>query len=326
MTPPVVLVSFNRPEMTRRTLAAIRQAAPAELFLIANGPREGVEEDIPKCEAVRAELEAIDWPARVHRRYIDVNCGADANFELGLDWVFEHTDRAMIFEDDCVPNADFFRFCDELLERYKDDEVVWQITARAPPLGDDVFAGASYAFAGFGPMWGWATWRRAWSAHRRRFPRAHDGPASRPDASGLDSSRLLTPNGRRYFADVAAAPPGIGFAWDMYWCLSTVCERGLVVFPSSNLVENVGFGEHATNTRSSAAPIVQRKLEAMEWPLRHPPEIALNREIELVLERIAAAYNGRVARFVARRLAKGPVRDMVRVAAQAWRNWKVPVK
>jgi hypothetical protein len=322
-TPPVVLVSFNRPQMTRRNLQAIREAAPAELFLIANGPRAGVEEDVPKCEAVRAELEAVDWPCRVHRRYIEVNCGIDANFELGLDWVFEHTDRAVVLEDDCIPNIDFFRFCGELLERYRDEHDVWQISSRAPKVRGGAFGGASYGFGGFGPIWGWATWRRAWTAHRRRFPRTHDVPAPRPDAAGLHSSRLLTAKGRRYFADIAAAEVGTDFAWDSYWTLSTVCERGLVAFPRFNLVENIGFGEQATNTRN---PIPQREHEAMEWPLIHPERIALNRDIELLLERLAAAYHGRLARFVARRLAEGPVRDVVRSAVVAWRNWRVPVK
>lgn len=322
MTPPVVLVSFSRPEMTRRTLQAIREAAPAELFLLANGPREGVEEDVPKCEAVRAELENVDWPCRVHRRYLDVNCGADAHFELGLDWVFELTDRAVIFEDDCLPNADFFRFCDELLERYRDEEDVRHIASRAA-LPGDAFDGASYGFAAIGPNWGWATWRRAWSAHRRRFPRGRDGTVAPPDATGLESSRLLTGGGRRYFADVASAPVGVGFAWDSYWMLSNVCERGLVVFPRANLVENIGFGEDSTNTRT---PIEQRGLEALEWPLTHPAQIAVNRELELLCERLAASHQGRLARFVASRLADGPARDAARAAVHAWRNWRMPVK
>lgn len=308
--------------MTRRTLQAIREAAPSELFLIANGPREGVQEDIPKCAAVREELEKIDWPCTVHRRYIEVNCGVDANFELGLDWVFEHTDRAMILEDDCVPNLDCFRFFDELLERYADNEEVWQITARAPSLPAEAFGGASYAFGAFGPIWGWATWRRAWTAHRRRFPRTHDGPASLPDASGLHSSRLLTAKGERFFRDLASAPVDRGFSWDGYWTLSTVCERGLVAYPRSNLVVNVGFGEESTNTRTAVA---QREHEPLHWPLVHPDPIELNRDVELLIERMTVAYQGRLARFVASRLAAGPVRDAVRAVVGIWRDRRFPV-
>jgi hypothetical protein len=136
----------------------------------------------------------------------------------------------------------------------------------------------------------------------------------------LGDSRLLTAKGRRYFVDVAA---GRGFLWDSYWSLSTVCERGVVVIPRSNLVENIGFGEQATNT---STPIAQRELEPVRWPLKHPTQIVVNRDIELLLERLAAAHHGRLARFVARRLAQGPVRDLVRAAVGAWRNWRAPVK
>ena len=40
----------------------------------------------------------------------------------GFSWVFEKEEQAIILEDDCIPNLDFFRYCDEMLEKYKDDE------------------------------------------------------------------------------------------------------------------------------------------------------------------------------------------------------------
>jgi hypothetical protein len=322
VTASVVLISFNRPDATRRTLQAIREAAPSELFLIADGPRPGHETDAANCAAVRKELEAVDWQCEVHRRYSDHNLGIDANIELGLDWVFNHGEEAIILEDDCLPHQDFFRFCTELLERYRDTESVWQVASRAPWVAPEVFAGASYVFAACGPIWGWATWRRAWAAHRRRFPRDHAGPAPPIDAQ-LDGSRLLTPKGRRYFSDIAADPDGRAFRWDSHWALSTVCERGVAILPRANLVENIGFGEQASNTRTA---IRQRGLETLEWPLVHPEQIAVNTEVELLIERLAASYQGRLARFVGSRLAEGPVRDLARAAVRAWRKWRMPVR
>jgi hypothetical protein len=321
-TAPVVLISFNRPDATRRTLEQIRAAAPAQLFLIADGPRGGHESDAANCAAVRQELEAVDWRCEVHRRYNETNRGIDATIELGLDWVFTHVEQAIILEDDCLPHQDFFRFGTELLERYRDTEVVWQVSSRAPWVAPEVFGGASYAFGACGPIWGWATWRRAWSAHRTRFPRAHDGPAP-PIEAQLDKTRLLTRKGRRYFSDIAADPEGSAFRWDSHWALSTVCERGLAILPRANLVENIGFGEQASNTR---APIRQRGLETLTWPLTHPGQVEANTEIELLVERLAAAYQGRLARFVGSRLAEGPARDAARAVVRAWRKWRMPVK
>ena len=114
LSTPVVLIAFNRPRLTRRTLEAIREAKPEELYLVADGPRSDRREDADLCAAVRAELEGVDWQCEVNRKFSELNLGCEANVELGLDWVFSHVERAIILEDDCIPDPSFFPFCEEL--------------------------------------------------------------------------------------------------------------------------------------------------------------------------------------------------------------------
>jgi hypothetical protein len=308
-TAPVVLIAFNRPEVTHRTLGRIREAAPDQLLLIADGPRPGNDSDVANCAAVRRELEAIDWPCEVKRRYADVNLGLEPNIESGLDWVFDQVDEAIVVEDDCLPNADFFRFCSELLEHYRTADDVWMIAGRAPPLPAEVFDGASYAFTAVGPIWGWATWSRAWKSHR-------DGTA-RGARTDLAGSKLRTSAARRYFEDVASDRDGAGFSWDSRWSLSQIRERGLAVIPSANLIKQIGFGADATN---SATPIPQLDLESIQWPLSHPAEREVNPEIEQLLERVLSAHHGRLARVVSRGLGDGRLKRVVRSAVGALRN------
>jgi hypothetical protein len=313
-TAPVVLISFNRPDVTRRTLERIRDVAPAELLLIADGPRPGNDADVANCAAVRRELESIDWPCEVKRRYSDVNLGPEANIEGGLDWVFDHVEEAIILEDDCLPNADFFRFCSELLERYRTADDVWMISGRAPPVPAETFGGSSYAFAAVGPIWGWATWRRCWSEHRSGSARG-----ARADLAG---ARLQRRAARRYFEDVARASDEVGFGWDSFWSLSLIRERALAAIPATNLIEVIGFGPDATHT---ATPIPQRDLESIQWPLSHPPERRVNAEIEDAFERVLTAYNGRLARVVSRALGDGRLRQVVRSAVGVWRDRRARV-
>lgn len=321
MTAPVVLIAFNRPDVTRRTLQRIREAAPSRLLLIADGPRPGREDDAANCAAVRAELDAVDWPCEVHRRFSDANQGTPATVELGLDWVFGQVEEAIILEDDCLPSADFFRFCTELLDRYSGTEQVWQMTGRPPNAPARLFDGVSYRFTAFGAIWGWATWRRAWVTHRKRFPRMHDGsPERRPAPGDLKASSLVTRAGRRYFGDVAKEPVGQSFSWDSYWCLSVINERGLVASPAANLIENTGFGADATNAKNA---IRQRQLEPIDWPLSHPPELAVDPQVERACERVITYHHGRAARFVARRLPQGRVRKVTRSAVGALREWRL---
>ncbi len=322
-TAPVALIAFNRPETTRRTLDRIREAAPSQLFLLANGPRPGNPDDPAKCRAVRAELEAVDWPCQVHRRYYDVNRGADANIELGLDWVFEHVGEAIVLEDDCVANRDFFRFCSTLLEHYRDTDDVWVISGRSAAFPPAMFNGASYCFTAYCAVTGWATWRRAWQRHRRYFPRQHNGSSPPPSSQvDLNASRLLTRAGRRYFTDVARNHEG-GFAWDAYWCLSAIRERGLAAVPAANLVVHVGFGADATHTQQE---VPQLGHESLDWPLSHPSELEVNADMQRLSEQVVASHVGRMARFVARHLPQGRLRTVLRAAVSTWRDRKVPVR
>lgn len=308
-TAPVVLIVFNRPDVTRRTLERIREAAPSELLLIADGPRAGNDDDVAKCAAVRRELEAIDWPCRVRRRYSDQNLGLVGNIEGGLDWAFEQVTEAIILEDDCLPNRDFFRFCSELLDRYREADEVWQIAGRAPLAPPADFRGASYVFTATGPIWGWATWRRAWNRHQRY----REDPKPPPAAS-----KLRTRAARRYFGDVAKDRELTEFGWASRWLLSIVRGGGLVILPEANLIDQIGFGPEATNT---VTPLPHRELESMRWPLSHPTEFWVNPDLDRWMERILASHHGRAARIVARRLAASPrLRRVARTAVGAWRD------
>ena len=47
---PVVLIAFNRPDLTRRVFARIREVKPGQLFVICDGPRVDHPADAQKVE------------------------------------------------------------------------------------------------------------------------------------------------------------------------------------------------------------------------------------------------------------------------------------
>ena len=156
MTTPVALLIFNRPECTERVFAAIRQAKPSMLLAIADGPRPDRPDDIAKCAAARAIIDRVDWDCEVFKNYADTNLGCGVRPATGISWVFDRVETAIILEDDCIPHPDFFRYCDELLTRYRDDERVMHIS------GNNFWAGKyqhedSYLFSRYTLSWGWAT-------------------------------------------------------------------------------------------------------------------------------------------------------------------------
>jgi hypothetical protein len=272
---PVVLIIFNRPERTREVFAEIRAAQPSELFIIADGPRPNVASDVAKCAAARATIERIDWPCQITRRYSDSNIGLRRNVSVGLDWVFSQTERAIILEDDCLPDPSFFPFCEELLERYAEDRHVGMIggtnldsTGNIPP--DE----ASYYFSRFCHIWGWATWRRAWQIcdqEMKEWPELRRTDWLKRQCANPSAENFW----RRHFDDSAMPRKDSLNTWDVPWLFTCWRHSLLAIIPRTNLVTNLGFGREATHTKGQSRA-ARLPTTPMHFPLRHPKEKIVN--------------------------------------------------
>lgn len=242
-SPPVAYIVFNRPRHTAESFAALRAERPGELFIIADGPRPDHPDDGDRCREVRAIVDAVDWPCTVHHDYADANLGLKRRVSSGLDWVFEHTERAIILEDDCIPQPDFFAFCSSLLDRFCDEERIAVVTGNNFQGGRWRGAG-SYYFSRYPHCWGWATWRSSW--------RLFDGSLSFwPEWKASADWRRLLPDRleRDYWTTIFdRVHRGEIDSWAYPWTASLWRHRRLTATPNRNLVTNIGFGPDATHT------------------------------------------------------------------------------
>jgi hypothetical protein len=265
---PVALLLFRRPEMTARVFEAIRETRPPKLFLVADGPRPGNDEEALGCEEARAVVERVDWDCDVVREYADENLGLKRRIPSGLDRVFTEVEEAIILEDDCLPHPSFFPYCEELLERYRDDERIVHVAGsqllQSPP------AGGSYHFTRYPHVWGWASWRRAWELYDVELSDWHS------DTDGERAARLHSmfeePDERRYWGWVWDHSAEID-NWDAQWSYVGLGRGLLSVNPNRNLISNIGFSEDATNATADPLGIAGRPLEGIEFPLEHPPDV-----------------------------------------------------
>ncbi len=81
----------------------------------------------------------------------------------GIKWFFENEEEGIVLEDDCLPNEDFFRFCDSLLEKYRFDTRIMHISGTN--LVSKKFSNDTYYFSKYTNVWGWASWRRVWVSY-----------------------------------------------------------------------------------------------------------------------------------------------------------------
>lgn len=117
---PVCINIWIRPECQRRQFEVIRQAKPSVLFLISDGGRTDAEWQAIFQNRTLYD-EGIDWNCTVYKLYERQNQGMYAEAKRFHELVWSKVDRCAFLEDDVLPSVSFFRYCAELLERYKDD-------------------------------------------------------------------------------------------------------------------------------------------------------------------------------------------------------------
>lgn len=267
---PVAFIIFNRPDTTERVFSEIAKAKPPKLLVIADGPRANRSGEAERCVTARAVIERVDWPCEVLTNFSDVNLGCKRRVSSGIDWVFNNVEEAIILEDDCLPDPGFFRFCQEMLDRYRGDERVAMIS------GDNFLFGKknipeSYYFSRYMHIWGWASWRRAWKDYDVEITA---WPAVR--SSGLIENLFRSQGERDYWRQAFDGVfDGRIDTWDYQWVLSCWLQSRLAIMPGVNLISNIGFGPAATHT-TGASVYADMATRAIAFPLRHPQHVYPN--------------------------------------------------
>ncbi len=274
MKTPIILIIFNRPQETRKVIDSLRLIKPEKLYVIADGPRTPGE--LSLCEATRAVMETIDWECDIQKKYSEKNLGCGINVSSGITWAFEHEEQAIILEDDCLPNPTFFPFCNELLERYKNDETVMHISGNFFQQKNRAFKESASYYASILPhIWGWATWKRAWKKYDFNLTQWPE-----IKKTGSLKSWFKNPAAYEYWSGIwdQYYTQKINI-WDAQWVFACAANRGICINPTVNLVSNIGYGTSATNTKTldESANIPTKEIS---FPLIHPQTLIINRQAD----------------------------------------------
>lgn len=320
---PVCLIIFRRPDCTRRLLDKLAEIRPRRLFVVADGPRQDHPDDIEACAETRRMIDRIDWPCEVVRNYSDTNMGCGIRPSSGINWLFEQVDEAIILEDDCIPEPSFFRFCAELLARYRDDHRVMHISG-CTYRREDAPTDKSYYFSRAPGCWGWATWRRAWKHYDntvRSWPEFRHGPLL------MDFLRNESKvNEYTAALEEAYSRNGACSFWDYQWGFTCFVNSGLSVYPRCNLISNVGFGSNATHTLDPHSHVASIPTKPLQFPLTHPPIVGVDKAVERYFENIDFIASVKcklrcslpfsLMRGLAKRITPPGLRSMLRRALQ----------
>lgn len=236
MDSAVLFVVFNRPDTTKQVFEAIREAKPPRLYVAADGTRENRVGENERCNEVRKIATAIDWPCEVKTLFRERNLGCTMAVSSAIDWFFENEEMGIILEDDCLPIHDFFRFCETMLFKYKDDTRIMHISGSNLQI-DNIGHDASYYFSSMPVIWGWATWRRAWKYYDVKLKDLDEFIEK-----SKKKSYFISANERQSLLFCFDLVKHAMHTWDWQWIYSIKKERGICITPSVNLISNIGFG------------------------------------------------------------------------------------
>ena len=261
---PILFITFKRPDTTAKVFEAIRQAKPKRLYIAQNIPNDENPLTLKKWNDVRSIIEKVDWDCDVRRLYREQYLDARTSISTAIDWFFEHEEEGIILEDDCLPHPTFFKFCEELLDKYRDDTRIAMISGNNFQFGRKRTE-YSYYFSRYTHIWGWASWRRSWMNYdvdMKLWPEIREGKW----LNGILNTKWSDFYWRRIFNKVY---DGKIDTWDYQWIFNCWINTTLTIIPYVNLVSNIGFGEAATHTKNEN---ITSKVNAEEikFPLAHP--------------------------------------------------------
>ncbi|MDG1097676.1 MAG: glycosyltransferase [Methylophilaceae bacterium] len=245
---PVALFVYNRPWHTRQTVEALllnHQSKESDLYIFSDAPRnEAAREAV---EEVRGYIKQVSGFNKVSIIERDANWGLANSVINGVTILCNEFGRVIVLEDDLVVSPNFLEFMNSGLAKYEFDEKVMQIAGYMFPVEIEISDDA--LFMPLTSSWGWATWKRAWEQF---------------DASASSYNMLKNNKKVKYDFDLQGKYPYFKMleaykrnqvqSWAIRWYLSVFVLNGLVLYPKTTLVENVGFDGSGVNCIASEFP------------------------------------------------------------------------
>ncbi len=278
---PVLFLIFNRPELTKKVFEIIREAKPPKLFIAADGPRLNNPDDIEKCKKARNIINQIDWDCELYTLFREENLGCKKAVASGITWFFNNVENGIVLEDDCLPHISFFRFTEELLEKFKDEEKIMMISGYNA-CNEWAPESYSYIYSIYGSIHGWATWKRAW----KYFDVSMNGWSKIENQNIIKTyidDKKQWKSRKIIFDDTYS---GKIDTWDYIWTFTRFLRSGLAIIPSRNLVKNIGWGKDATHTTMKIPKGMATDFHEMIFPLKSNNLIIIDRDFDKQLSEL----------------------------------------
>ena len=263
---PILLMTYRRYENTKAILSLLKKFNQKSIYVFNDGLKDKshknshdlTRETIFKFKKKNSSIKIILKKKNLTQK---------KNLPYALNIVFKKNNSAIILEDDCIPNRDFFKFINILLKKYSNDQRIAQISGvnLINHRGFKRRNNDSYFFSKFTSSWGWATWKDRW----KNFY----------DENILDWPKVKKES---WLKDILNNKKSINFwnkyldrrykliddDWDKPWTFANFINNRLSIYPNKNLITNIGEDQFALHKNPKKWNNI--KLQRINFPLKHP--------------------------------------------------------
>ncbi len=265
---PITIFLYKKSRNLKAIIDEINKADQREIAVIIDFPENNCIREKQKLivEIIASNLHK-EVKVSIHRP--SSHQGIRNIFSYGLGKVFEIHDKAIILEDDTIPNQSFFSFCDEMLDRFETDESIGCISGCN--LGVKSKKGSFFTSRINLPFWGWATWKDSWIEQQESYAFWHKYRANYPT--------IIEDKNLGYFIPIFDRFVQKDKSWDVKWSMHLLANHKKSVLPVCNLISNAGFVKDATFTHIENSDFASlESYHLKQEKITNPSEVELEKE------------------------------------------------
>ena len=240
MLAPIVIFAFNRPEALQKLLDSLRMNPfyeESDKYIFIDGPR---------CEEDKAKVDEVITIARKVASNISissVNRGLGNSIIAGVSTIIAEYGKAIVLEDDLICAPNFLSYMNQALDFYENDNKIISICGYGlkikRPRG---YVGDVYLL-GRSSSWGWATWKDRWEQIDWDIQDWNEF------SSNKQMRRAFNKNGSDMYSMLKGYMEGKNHSWAIRFCYNQFKLGKYSICPFISKVDNIGFGEEATNCK-----------------------------------------------------------------------------
>lgn len=259
---PILLVIYNKVVETHDLFQIIKKIKPAKLYVAADGAAHGDRIDYVNCIRSRAVI-MPEWDCDAKFLFKEEHLGKAEMILQAGNWFFKNEPEGIILFDDTVPNLDFFHYCKELLDKYRENKQIVHINGSNLNRKKIKNEGKSYYFSAYPLSWGFATWADRWKGFDLKMTLLDGENINKMMSPYITSTKEKLYWLRRYNIlrkhklDI----------WEYQYIYYKWYQKGLSITPNYNLVTNTGLKNRKRKIRK-----LMRETKNI-LPLTHPNEI-----------------------------------------------------